>query len=123
MRFLCDMGISRKVSQWLRLQGHESAHLGEEGLARLPNGQIFAKAKLENRIVLTFDLDFGEITALAGDSTTSVVVFRVRNTRADHVIDRLSATLAIATQPLEAGAIVTVEETRVRIRELPVRKY
>ena len=46
MRFLCDMGISRKVAEWLRRQGYESSHLGEEGLARLPNGRIFSKARL-----------------------------------------------------------------------------
>lgn len=28
MRFLCDMGVSRKVSRWLNQQGHESSHLG-----------------------------------------------------------------------------------------------
>ena len=47
MRFLCDMGISRKVAEWLRRQGYESSHLGEEGHARLPNGRIFAKAIAE----------------------------------------------------------------------------
>ena len=121
MRFLCDMGISRKVSGWLRTQGHESSHLGEEGLARLPNGQIFAKAIAENRVVLTFDLDFGEIAALAGDRFASVVVFRLQNTRADHVIERLAAVLENGMDALNEGAIVTVEETRLRIRRLPLR--
>jgi predicted nuclease of predicted toxin-antitoxin system len=121
MRFLCDMGVSRKVSEWLRCQGHESSHLGEEGLARLPNGQIFTKAIAEKRIVLTLDLDFGEIAALAGDRATSVVVFRLQNTRAEHVIERLSVVLHRASELLERGAIVTVEESRLRIRELPIR--
>jgi predicted nuclease of predicted toxin-antitoxin system len=115
------MGVSRKVSAWLRSQGHESCHLGEEGLARLPNGQIFAKAIAENRVVLTFDLDFGEIAALAGDRISSVVVLRLQNTRADHVIERLSVVLEKAVEALNNGAIVTVEESRIRIRQLPIR--
>ena len=122
MRFLCDMGVSRKVSHWLRSQGHESSHLGEEGLARLPNGLIFAKAIAEKRVVLTFDLDFGEIAALAGDRIASVVVFRLQNTRAEHVIERLSVALEKATEALNNGAIVTVEESRIRIRSLPIRE-
>jgi predicted nuclease of predicted toxin-antitoxin system len=121
MRFLCDMGVSRKVSEWLRTQGHDSAHLGEEGLARLPNGEIFVKAIAENRVILTFDLDFGEIAALAGHRLTSVVVFRLRNTRTGHVVERLATALEVAIEPLKHGAIVTVEETRLRIRELPMR--
>ena len=121
MRFLCDMGVSRKVSEWLCDQGHDSNHLGEEGLARLPNGEIFTKAVAEHRVILTFDLDFGEIAALVGGRAASVVVFRLQNTRADHVIERLSAVLGKAIEPLGKGAIVTVEESRLRIRELPIR--
>ncbi len=121
MRFLCDMGISRKVSRWLRDQRHDSVHLGEEGLARLPNGGIMAKAVAEERVVLTFDLDFGEIVALAVDRIASVVVFRLRNARAEHVIERLSVALGEARDALEAGAIVVVEEHRVRIRRFPIQ--
>ena len=120
MRFLCDMGVSRKVSEWLCDQGHESSHLGELGLSRLPNGQIFAKAIGENRIVLTFDLEFGEIAALSGTRDTSVIVFRLQNARAEHVIRRLSAVLKEAAESLQQGAIVTVEESRLRIRNLPI---
>jgi len=36
-----------------------------EGLQRLPNGEIFDQAIAESRIIVTFDLDFGEIVALA----------------------------------------------------------
>jgi predicted nuclease of predicted toxin-antitoxin system len=122
MRFLCDMGVSRRVSEWLVGQGHASSHLGDEGLARLPNGEIFAKAIAEHRVILTFDLDFGEIAAMAGGRITSVVVFRLQNTRAAHVIERLSTALFEDSEQLEKGAIVTVEETRLRIRELPVRR-
>ncbi len=120
MRFLCDMGISRKVAEWLRRQGYESSHLGEEGLARLPNGQIFTKAIAEDRVILTCDLDFGEIVAMAERSMTSVVIFRLQNTRADHIIERLSAVLEKIGPDLQRGVIVTVEETRFRIRELPL---
>lgn len=54
------MRVSMQVVQWLRAAGHEVMHLREEGLPRLPNGEIFQKAHAEGRIVLTFDLDFGE---------------------------------------------------------------
>jgi predicted nuclease of predicted toxin-antitoxin system len=53
------MGVSMGVVRWLREHGHDAVHLRDEGLRRLPNGQIFNKAIDEDRIVLTFDLDFG----------------------------------------------------------------
>ena len=53
MRFLADMGVSQQVVAWLRAAGHDAVHLRDEGLHRLPNGEIFRKAGREQRIVLT----------------------------------------------------------------------
>jgi predicted nuclease of predicted toxin-antitoxin system len=121
MRFLADMGISRAVTEWLRRSGHDVLHLADEGLHRLPNGEIFLKAARENRIVLTFDLDFGEILALVGEQRVSVILFRLHDTRSIHVIDRLQGVLRDSSESLEHGAIVVVEEARHRVRRLPLR--
>ncbi len=71
MRFLADMGVSHRVVQWLRDRGDDVIHLGDQGLHRLPNGDIFAKAVAGGRAVLTFDLDFAEIVAMTKGHTTS----------------------------------------------------
>jgi predicted nuclease of predicted toxin-antitoxin system len=120
MRFLCDMGVSLKVVQWLRKQGHDVTHLRDEGLQTLPNGEIFSKALSEKRVILTFDLDFGEISAFSRGERTSVIVFRLRNTRTPNVINRLSAVLAESFDSIQKGAIITVEDSRHRIRYLPM---
>lgn len=52
--------------EWLRADGHDAVHLRDEGLQKLANGIIFQKALAEQRIVLTFDLDFGEIVSAMG---------------------------------------------------------
>ena len=120
MRFLADMGVARRVVEWLRDQGHDARHLREEELQRLPDDQIFRKAVAENRVVLTLDLDFGEIVAFSGQQNVSVVLFRLQNPRAPHVIDRLRVVLPEALSALEQGAAVVVEESRFRIRRLPI---
>lgn len=120
MRFLADMGVDVRIAQWLREQGHDAKHVRDEGLQRLPNGEIFHKALAEQRVILTFDLDFGEIAALAKGRTISVILFRLHNTRTPHVVERLSAVLGDSTKALEQGAVVVVEESRHRIRSLPI---
>ena len=120
MRFLADMGVDWRIVQWLRQRGHDAKHLREEGLHRLPDGEIFAKAVAEDRVILTFDLDFGEIAALTRGSKASVVLFRLHNTRTPHVIARLAAVLADSTDALQKGAVVVVEESRHRVRFLPI---
>jgi predicted nuclease of predicted toxin-antitoxin system len=77
MRFLADMGVSARVADWLRGQGHDVLHLRDQGLQRLPNGDIYQLAAQEQRIILTFDLDFGEIVAGSAGILVSVVIFRL----------------------------------------------
>ena len=120
MRFLVDMCVNVRVAEWLRSQGHDAVHLRDEGLQRLANGEIFQKAASENRAVLTFDLDFSEIAALTQGQLASVVVLRLQNTRFQNVIDRLSAVLLESAAALDKGAVISVEESRHRIRYLPV---
>jgi predicted nuclease of predicted toxin-antitoxin system len=120
MRFLADMGVSQQVVEWLRTNGHDAVHLRDEGLQRLPNGEIFQKAGREQRIVLTFDLDFGEILAASAGQIVSVILFRLRNPRADFVIQRLDDVLAQSSAELSQGAIVVVEDGRHRVRKLPI---
>jgi len=120
MRFLADMGVARRIVQWLRSEGHDAVHLSDEQLHRLPNGEIFIKAAAEGRIILTFDLDFGEIVALSSGRSVSVILFRLHNTRTPHVLDRLKKVLQESAQALEEGAVIVVEEVRHRVRRYPV---
>ena len=120
MRFLADMGVAIRVVGWLRAEGLDAVHLREERLHRLPNGEIFEKAHLEKRIILTFDLDFSEIVALSSGKQVSVILFRLHNARTPNVIERLKTVLTSSRQALEQGAIVVVEDSRHRIRRLPL---
>jgi predicted nuclease of predicted toxin-antitoxin system len=114
------MGVSLRVVEWLRNRGEDVVHLRDQGLQRMPNGEIFTKATTEGGVVLTFDLDFGEIVALSRGATTSVVVFRLRDTRTEHVIERLERVLAESSEALTQGAVVIAEDARHRVRLLPV---
>lgn len=86
----------------------------------MPDADIFEKAVQEGRIVLTFDLDFGEIAASASGERASVIVFRLHNTRVTHVIERLKAVLDESPTVLQESVVVSVEETRHRIRRFPI---
>lgn len=120
MRFLADMGVSTRVVDWLRAQGHDAVHLDEQGLYRARDSTVLAKAIAESRVLLAFDLDFGEIVALSGDAAVAVVLFRLRNARADNVIARLRDVLQASVDALARGAVVVVEEGRHRVRPLPI---
>ncbi len=120
MKFLADMGISISTAQVLREHGHQVVHLREEGLGRLPDAMILDKARNEECILLTFDLDFGDLLATSLQSLPSVIIFRLRNQTPSSVIPRLLETLLNCRARLSAGAIVIVEDFRYRLRLLPI---
>jgi predicted nuclease of predicted toxin-antitoxin system len=120
MRFLADMGVSTLTVKWLRSVGHDAVHLRELGLQRLPDEDILVKAREEGRIVLTMDLDFGYLLAISAAPLPSVVLFRLSDERAEFVSRRLANVLTESTEALVAGAIVSVSDTSIRVRGLPI---
>jgi predicted nuclease of predicted toxin-antitoxin system len=120
MKFLADMGISPRVVKDLREKDHDAVHLMDEGLNRLPDGEILQKARRENRILLTHDLDFGELLAASGGELPSVIIFRLKDMRAPNVSKHLFSIINQQAEALHKGAVLSVTEQKVRIRRLPI---
>lgn len=120
MRFLADMGISPVTVSFLFDLGHEATHLHDEGLDELEDPEVFAKARGENRVLLTHDLGFGELVGASGARLPSVIVFRLRNMRPDNVNHYLDRIISDHLAALEQGAIMSVTEGQIRVRQLPI---
>lgn len=81
MRFIAD-GMMGKLARWLRLAGHDVVYIGDENLP--PGDQddlLLARAKLENRTLLTSDLALHRRARKAGVRCTFI--------RADDVVSQL----------------------------------
>ena len=120
MRFLADMAVSLSTVAWLRDQGYDVTHLREEGLQRAEDADILEKARTEERVLLTLDLDFGYLMAISGQNLPSIIIFRLGNESAEIVTQRLADTLDVCVSDLEQGAVVTVNEDKIRVRHLPI---
>jgi predicted nuclease of predicted toxin-antitoxin system len=120
MKFLCDMGISPRTSEWLTAMGYDSIHLSDEGLHRLPDDEIFRKAAREKRIILTVDLDFGYLVARSGLQLPSVIIFRTSDKTPQSIQSKLSIILEKASGELLNGAILSVNDNDFRVTSLPI---
>ncbi|MBI1741741.1 DUF5615 family PIN-like protein [Candidatus Acetothermia bacterium] len=120
MKFLADMGISPRTAAWLQQLGHDAIHLHAQGLDRLPDPDILSKARKEERVLLTSDLDFGYLLAVSRAQLPSVVIFRLADMRPSSVHHYLEQVLKQCQQELAQGAIVIVTERRIRVRTLPI---
>jgi predicted nuclease of predicted toxin-antitoxin system len=120
MRFLADGGISPRTVEFLTQRGHEAVHVRTLGMQRAADPEIVERARADSSVVLTFDLDFGEVLALGVLDRPSVIIFRVSDERSSSVNQRLSAVLAERSAELDSGALILVEDTRYRVRKLPI---
>jgi predicted nuclease of predicted toxin-antitoxin system len=120
MRFLADAGISPATIEYLTARGHDAIHVRSIGLQRAADSILVERATAEGRIILTFDLDFGDILALQVRDKPSVMIFRLSDERAAQVNSRLGIVIDECADDLSVGALVLVEDSRYRVRKLPI---
>jgi predicted nuclease of predicted toxin-antitoxin system len=120
MRFLADAGLSPSTVDFLVQLGHEAVHVRTLGLQRAPDVDIIVRAQADSSVVLTFDLDFGDLLALGVLDKPSVIIFRLADERPASVNQRLGVVLAERSAALESGVLILVEDARYRVRKLPI---
>jgi len=120
MKFLADMNMSMSTVQYLRRNGHDAIHLREQGLERASDTIVLQKAREEGRIVLTFDLDFGDLMANSKEELPSVIIFRLHDETPQAVLPRLKEILSNCSEELQKGSLILAGNSRNRIRRLPL---
>lgn len=114
------MNVSLLTVEWLRALGHDALHVREQGLQRAADPYILDKARAEQRILLTMDLDFGYLMAVSHERLPSVILFRLGNETSERVNQRLASVLGLEDVDWTGGTFVTVTETTLRVRQLPM---
>ncbi len=120
MKLLIDMNLSPRWVAVLVSSGFEAVHWSTLGAATAPDPEIMSFAKAAGYVVLTHDLDFGAILATTHGDKPSVVQIRAGNVNPDAIGHQVISALVQMTDELEAGALLTVDTSRMRVRMLPL---
>ncbi len=114
------MNLSPEWVALLRSQGWETIHWTAVGDPRATDREIMDWAAANQYVVFTHDLDFGTMLALSHESGPSVLQVRAENVLPDNLGTAVVAALGQHEEDLSAGALVVVDESRSRVRVLPI---
>lgn len=79
LKLLADENISLKTVTFIREAGFDIVGVREIGQKGKDDKKIVNLAKKENRIIVTFDLDFGEIYYFSSKFSNSIIVMRTKS--------------------------------------------
>ena len=121
MKFLVDNALSPLISKGLSAQGFDAVHVRDYGLESADDITIFERATEEERTIISADTDFGTILANQNKAKPSVILFRKKiGRRPPEQLSVLLSNLSTIKESLEKGAVIVFEDSRIRIRSLPV---
>ena len=120
MKLLLDMNLSPRWVMLLREAGWDCLHWSQMGEANARDSEIMTYAATNDMVVVTHDLDFGAILAVTQREKPSVVQIRNQDISPDIIGKQTLAALSLVRAELEAGALVTIEFDRTRLRLLPL---
>jgi predicted nuclease of predicted toxin-antitoxin system len=120
VKFLLDMNVPRAWADAFRALGHEAILWREVGDKRAPDGQIMAFAARQGWVVVTHDLDFGDILAATAAPAPSVVLVRSAKLDIKSAFELVVSAIRGNAQALDAGALLLVDLRGARLRLLPL---
>ncbi len=121
MKVLVDVNLSPRWAETIRSAGIEAVHWSNVGKVTAKDREVLAWAAEHGHVLFTHDLDFSAIIAATGEHGPSVIQLRSEGVAPEDLSAMVIESMRRASEQLAAGAIVTVEPMRLRVRLLPLK--
>jgi predicted nuclease of predicted toxin-antitoxin system len=116
MRLLADENLDAAIVRWLRSLGHDVLSVAEISPA-VDDRSVLDLARRDARVILTCDLDFGDLIVRHEQTAAGAVLLRLRvqsETARLHALERHWPSI----EARAIGSLVVVTDDRVRFRPL-----
>lgn len=117
---LLDQNTPYGAAALLNERGVDTLHTRDAGLERASDAAITDAAAAMGRVVITHDADFSQLLALSGRLRPSVIHLRREFDTNGDFVACVCVVLATVGREILEGAVVSVDETSIRVRHLPL---
>jgi predicted nuclease of predicted toxin-antitoxin system len=116
MNVLADENVERAIVEYLRGLGHDVLYAAE-AFAATPDPEVLLRASAEKRVVLTNDLDFGELVYHQRLRAEGILLLRLQAPSLNEKVALFRANWPLIEGKI-AGHFVVVTNRRIRLRPL-----
>lgn len=122
LQLLANENVPRLLVARLRERGHDVHWVREESRG-ISDAAVLAEALAQQRVLLTFDKDFGELVFEQGkDATYGVILVRVLGTRSQEELVQIVLPVLETHESSWANHFSVIGRRRVRVKPLPDNK-
>jgi predicted nuclease of predicted toxin-antitoxin system len=116
LKFKIDENLPQEYAELLRRADFQADTVDDELLSGTDDAVLITRCRAESRVLLTLDLEFGNIRAYPPESFSGIIVFRSKSQDKQTLIDLLKRLIPSLTTSSPDRQLWIVENDRIRIR-------
>jgi len=118
IKFFIDENISFKVTKYLRNLGYDAVDVRDLNLKGVRNSDLLKVLIQQERIFITFDLDFSNLYNPMIKEVKGIIILRTRRFSSNYINRILNNFLTSHNIENIKNKLVIVTDTEIRIREI-----
>ena len=116
LAFKVDENLPEDVAAAFRDAGYEASTATSQGLAGVDDARLSEVVRREGRVLVTLDVDFGDIRAYPPDEYSGIIVLRVMKQDKARILAAIRRMLPLLVTEAVTRRLWVVEEHAVRVR-------
>lgn len=116
MNLFADECVFGPTIRFLQTEGHDIVTVHDFSLAGHEDTEILTFATAHHRVLLTIDLDFGNIRHYPPEHHGGVIILRVRPATLAQVHTMLAEFLQTTSQEQLVNTLVVIDHNKIRVR-------
>lgn len=114
LKFLSDVGVGRKVEEWLVNNGYDVKTMRVIN-PKETDSEILKLAETEDRMIITMDKDFGELVHNSGKAHAGVMILRLEDANGDRKAEVISHIMTKYSDEIQ-NRFCVFQNGRLRVR-------